>query len=924
MRAGKVLSALSRVTGISAAGSLALALLAGGCVLAATAGPFQAKATQVQAMQGMLTRLPATDNAIVVSSSWQDIAAALYGPMASVVPPGVPVTELNDMTAQLHRDYTRPPIDQALRAAGWWDMTSSLSNAAPVPDRPTRYHEQVEVVSQSAGAARLRLTAGSMPGAAPPPVVNKRAGLKTFSLQVAVTRQTAAGFGLRPGSRLTFTGPQDDSGPELLQIVVNLDITGIVEPADPQALFWQTDQLLSAPLVVQTATGTYLDGAVIAGPGEAGMVQLALGWGQLSYQWVLPVDPGRLTAQPADLFRQLTELTHAFPRVTGDLAQATQELHASSGLLQPLGQFVQALSDMQDLLRILYVGLAVAGAVVLLLAARTVAARRAAELALLRGRGAAWWQLFARGALGAAVTCGPAAVLAWAAAMLLFRVPGAASPAAWWPGLATVVVAVAGPGAAAAWQHRLPRRRPARRRLRRALWVPRAVAEVTACAAAAGVIEVFRTQGGATGVFSSVAPVLVAVPAVVVVVRLYQVVMRVLARAAVRRRGLVGFLGLTRAALAGGTRALSAMTLVLLLTLAAFTGMVRSAVARGETAASWQATGADVTVTALDQSSIPAAEQRAITAVPGVQHAAAVATFPVYLPGAQVLAAVAVDPASYAALAAAAQGYSPVDPGLLTGPHGGAVPVLASPQAARLLRQPGNGTVAAPQDGVGGLRVRVAGLLSSTPALPAGGSFVVLPSSALRGSGAPQANLMLLTGPSIDMTKLRAAVGATMPGTHPVFIATRSQVLQGLQQAPAQQGTYLFIDLSLAYAAALALAVLVLELALSATERERTLARLATMGLAEGQRVRLVVTETLPAIAASALAAVASAVVLPGLVGQDINLSMFTGYQTSPTVRPDLASVLIPLAGLLAVTVIALAYEVRSGRGRGVAVTLRT
>jgi hypothetical protein len=37
--------------------------------------------------------------------------------------------------------------------------------------------------------------------------------------------------------------------------------------------------------------------------------------------------------------------------------------------------------------------------------------------------------------------------------------------------------------------------------------------------------------------------------------------------------------------------------------------------------------------------------------------------------------------------------------------------------------------------------------------------------------------------------------------------------------------------------------------------------------------------------------------------------------------RADFASFMLPLAGLLAITVIALAYEVRSGRG--VAVTMR-
>jgi hypothetical protein len=353
-------------------------------------------------------------------------------------------------------------------------------------------------------------------------------------------------------------------------------------------------------------------------------------------------------------------------------------------------------------------------------------------------------------------------------------------------------------------------------------------------------------------------------------------------------------------------------------------GMVQAAVARGEVAASWQATGADVVVAATGQRSIDGTAQRAITTVPGVRHAAAALVLPVYLPGGQVMTAIAVDPASYAAVVASAPGFPAVRPALLARPRGGAAPVLASPQAAAALRQAGNGTIGAPQYGIAGLPVRVAGVLASTPALPAGGSFIVIPSPALRGPGVPQANLLLLNGPSIDMAKLNAAVGATIQGAGTAFVSTRAQALQDLAQAPAQHGTFLFFTLALAYAAVLAVAVILLELASGAAEREVTLARLATMGLPEGQRVRLVAIELLPAIAAAAAAAAACAVILPGLVSQQINLSVFTRSPVPPTLRADPASVLVPLAGLLAVTVIALAHEVRSGRGRGVAVTMRT
>ena len=290
-----------------------------------------------------------------------------------------------------------------------------------------------------------------------------------------------------------------------------------------------------------------------------------------------------------------------------------------------------------------------------------------------------------------------------------------------------------------------------------------------------------------------------------------------------------------------------------------------------------------------------------------------------------MVTAIVVDPASYAALVASTEGFSPVRPALLTQTRGqGAIPVLASPKRPPILGGRGGSTISA-QEGLPALRVHVSGELQSTPALPAGGAFIVLPVSAIRGvSEPPPVNLMLLTGPSIDMTRLHAAVQATMQGADAPTITTRSLALQGLTEAPLQQGTFLLFTLAIAYAAALALAVMLLELALGTADRELTTARLATMGLTEGQRVRLVALEVIPSIAASAVAAAACAIALPRLVAPAIDLSVFTHSQASVPLRPDFASFMLPLAGLLAITVIALAYEIRSTRGRGVAVTMRT
>jgi putative ABC transport system permease protein len=896
------MSVVRRVTGMGIAGSLALALLAGGCVLAATAGPRQAQATAMRELRQTMDGVSPLEKTIVASTDMGTVYSDLDAFLTQA--------NLNDVTTQLRGDVGTGPLSLAPQSADWAGMSSGESSVASALPALNQVPADIAVAYRYPLAGHLRLVAGTMPDIVPP----TEAATPANPLLVVVTQQTARRFGLRLGSRVASGG-------------IYLDVTGIVEPTDPGSAFWVADPLLAAPALTYVGESKLWEGEFIADPGELANIQDIFGpsSGGLSIRWVLPVDT-TLDGQATALFKQLNQVTSQTPQLTGYVAPLSNALTVSSGLVQPLATLVQDSNAVNVLLWMVYVSLAVAGIVMLLLAARTIAARRSVELTMLRGRGASLWQLFWAGSLGAAVACVPAAALAWAAAVLL--VPGAApaGSAAWWPGAATLAIAVAIPGAAAAWPYRLPRRRQVRSRGR---WARRLVFEAAACAAAVGGITIFRMQAGVTDLYTSAAPVLVAVPAVIVVLRLYQVLLRGLARISARQRGVIGFLGLTRAAQATATLALPAMTLVLALTVAAFTGMVRDAVVRGDNAASWQATGADVDVAAPGlllsiNSVISPSAVRAIAAVPGVQHAATALTLPVATTSGGEVMVIVVDPASYAALVASTEGFSPVHPALLTQPHGqDVIPVLASPQAAADLREPQGSTIAA-QDGLPTLHVRVAGELQSTPALPAGGAFIVLPLSAVHGvSGPLPVNLMLLTGPSIDMTRFHAVVGATMPGAEAPALTTRSLVLQGLTAAPLQQGTFLLFSLAIGCAAALALAVMLLELALGTADRELTMARLATMGLTERQRAGLAALEVIPAVAASAVAVVACAVILPGLVSPAIDLSAFTQSQAAVPLRPDLASFVLPLAGLVIVTVITLAYEIRLVRGPGVAVTMR-
>ena len=443
-------------------------------------------------------------------------------------------------------------------------------------------------------------------------------------------------------------------------------------------------------------------------------------------------------------------------------------------------------------------------------------------------------------------------------------------------------------------------------------------------AAVAGLV-VFRNQGSQAGagvnLYTSSAPVLVAIPVVIVVLRLYPLVLRGLLRLSTRTSRAPAFLGLARASRTALTPALPAFALVLALTVAAFAGMVRDAVTNGEVAASWQTTGADVSVTPAPNLIITPTAVREIAGVPGVAHATGVYNTLWSTPAGAQLTVLAVDPVSYAALVASSQGFPAVSAASIAVPTraGAAQPVLASPQA---LADLGHGVVplATYQGQEESIPVRVAGVVSSTPALPAGGAFVIMPAAAIKSTATPPVptpvTLMLLNGGSIDHARLSAVARHLLFGG---TVTYRSDVLSGLTSGPLQHGAFTLFTLAVGVAAALGLAVMLLELALGASERDATLARLATMGLGEGQRAWVVALEVLPAVIAAGVAAWACAVALPRALAPDVNLSVFTGSTASVPLAANVVSIAVPLLGLALVTVVALGIEIRWGRRRGAA-----
>jgi putative ABC transport system permease protein len=918
-----------------------LALVTFLAVFAATAGARETLASRTRAVRQTVAATPPTTRTITVSAAWHDVQSVISfvnntGDPTTIVPSAT----IDSITDQLHAAFNRPPVSLTPAATDWSSMTVPFN---PINDdlpgtggTPVK----IEITERQPLGPHVRLLSGHLPEATPVPAPAAGSGKAgdrhpATTLQVVMTRQTAATFGLHAGSKFVMSGSELASTGTVTQVTVL--VTGIVVPVNPDSSFWGTDPgILAADLQFQgSPPSPYWAAGAIAGPDEASELQSYFGSRNPQMEWVFPLDVSSLDdPQVQPLSDALDKIGSQTPTLSGSLEPIAATLTVSSGMLFSLNLFIATAQSVDTLLWLLYVSLTAAGLAVLLLAARMVAMRRSAEITVIRARGGSLWQIAVGTGRDAALVCIPAAVIAAVLAILVIPVAGSAqgagSAGSVWPPLVVVAAAVLGPALIVAWQHRLPRRRTAVPRRQRA--GTRLVMEAALVAASVAGIVVFRDQGVQAGsgvnFYTSSAPILVAVPVVIVMLRLYPLVLRGLLRASARSSRAPAFVGLARASrTAALTPALPAFALVLALTVAAFAGMVRDAVINGEVAASWHTAGADATVTSsytAQSFTISPAAARAIAAVPGVTHTAEVMNESWTTTAGLHVNVLAVDPSSYADLVARTPGFPQVPAGLLATPGktGAPQPVLVSPQVAADL---GGGavTLSTGQVSLQPVRVRVAGVIASTPALPGGGAFVIMPLAAIKSAITPPepipVNEMLLTGGSIDRARLSAVLRHAAPGGVATF---RSDLLSALTSGPLQHGAFTLFSLAVVVAAILALTVMLLQVALGTAEREATLARLATMGLGEGQRAWVVALEVLPAVIAVAVAAWVTALALPRLLAPDLDLSVFTRSSVAVKLAGDAASFAVPLAGLAVLTAVALGIEIRSGRRR-VASSLR-
>ncbi|MGY4387358.1 hypothetical protein [Streptomyces sp. TE12347] len=816
----------------------------------------------------------------------------------------------------------------------------------PELSRPSGLPPSMNLLHVREAEAHVKLAEGNWPSSTPTAPAQATPG-EAAPVQVVLSQKAAATLGARVGSVLKSETRVDGTP--------SVEVVGLYAVLDETDDFW-TDNLGCLARACEHFYNESLAWDVDALVGTGDLDRMAA-WSRTAEDfWQLPVDVGRLRADRLDATRKDIASYIAGP-TAATLARETgrPRLHTTSWLPE---RFEEARARTQAAAPLAAIGPAGVGGVafvVLCLAGALAADRRDAELRLLLARGGSRAAIVGRLLGEGAVTVLPAAAAATALAVLLLPTPRLAPTL-----LAAAAVAglalLAFPVRAAVL---LTPARPAGR------W-RRPVAELLALlATVAAVVEVRRRGVAPPG--SDLDPLLIAAPLLLalcgglLLARLQPVVTGWLARLAGRSSGLVGFLGLARAARGSGATGrtgpsvLPMIALLLAITTGGFGAAVLHSVDSSRLGVARLTVGGDAAISAYGKSPLPAGLAKTAGELPGVRTSVPLwidhdsALHGTTVRSSQVTVVVA-DPAVYAELSRTL-GCGSFDPALLATTGASAadapLPALFSASLAGRAVQGGTYTVQ-PGDG-GELKVRVAGTIDCTPAHPArDAATVVLPTGAATAlmGGADHPNRWLGIG-DIDGDRLRALVRSKLPASsgtpapapapipgsgsvagpaaldEPYPVSTSAEAVTALGSDPLQRSAQRLFWAAMAGAAGFALLAVLLTLMRAVPERAALLARLRTMGLRRRQGVALILAETLPQTLAATLGGALVAAAAVALLGPAIDLSTLVGAHVPNGVRLTAGPVLTQALGLAALVAAAVFVEAATSGRRQITNELR-
>ena len=716
------------------------------------------------------------------------------------------------------------------------------------------------------------------------------------------------------GGRGTGEEP-DDEGPAPVPVIVleeaaqelqlqvgdvvrELVISGTYEPLDPDDPRWQhvdngaTMGTLYDPNLGESAYATaFLAPANRGSLGQPASVRMRV--------WY-PVDASLITGNTGQV-ETLDAQVNGFLAEQHTLATAEQMLDSngpqvpifSTDLTDALQRIASQQRATSSLLAVVAAGPLGVALAVAALGAGLVVHRRRQSLAMALARGGSpaqlRWLVAAEGLLLGV----PAAVLGHLGAMAL--VPG---PTPWWQWVVTGAVALV-PSvtlAASIDDASLLRRRADLSGRSRSRW--RWVVELAVIGLAA--VATWRLlDRGARGddaartgidVLAAATPVLLALAACVLALRLYPVPLAALTAGLRGRRGLTPFVGAARALRDPAGGLVPALAVVLGTTIALVSAVLLATVTRGAQLAAWEDNGAAVRLTGPSLTEELRAE---LLAIDGVEVVGSIidsgSNQSMEVDGERTALRVYVAESEVEQVYAASPLVDGPPPEFWSSDGIPAVITLRgagdeiTPDAEEItVSRLGAVEVLGHREALPGIQVTGAGVLVSEERWrAAGGGTSRLPTVALLGldDGAEPAAV------AGDVTDLVGTGGVVTTVTTRLDAYAEAPVTSGLRQ--------LFVGATVVSGLLTVLAVVVVQL-MGGSARARLLATLRTLGLAPGQTRALTAWELAPLLVTSLVVGSLLGLAVPWVLLRGLDLTGLTGGSTQPTLYLDL-----PLLGLV-------------------------
>jgi len=751
-------------------------------------------------------------------------------------------------------------------------------------------------------------------------------------IEVVVSSETADAAALAVGTVLTATVPRVDADEPPTEVAAS--VVGIVASASPLAASsspsvcataWCDLPTMWAPERVESGAGGDRVELTVLTTAEGLTASQLLSYDPVIASVRVPLRAERFTgALVARVVAETDSLdANPAPLTEGSVVSADLQTEFADALRGYGNRAAAAVAQMT----LMIAGLFGAVAAVMLLVGGLLVGRRSGDLALERARGSSLAAVAVRGLAESVLLA--AVGIGLGLAVAAFVAPGAITDPV--PFAVVCVIAVlalplrAVLVAREAWSGR---RQPANRRDRQQLVARsrarRLVLELVVVALAVAALASLRSRGlviartDGTDPLLAAAPLLLAAAVTLVVLRVQPLVVRAAGALAARSRGAVGLLAAAHAQRAVAVLPLLALTVAVALVVGG--SLVVQTVRAGQVDASWQRVGADARVEgAFDPSAVDALRR-----APGVTAVSAQIVQPsvgVDSGAASALATVVAVGADYADLAGRLPAGSAPDSAALdalaaASTTGDGLPVLLDERLSARV----DVDLLVMLFGDERIPLRVVATIDGAPGGYIDGPVVYADIDALseRLSEVPPVNTLLVTGDgaaaAAHVLADETAAAPAADGADAPEVVVRADWLDQRRAEPLVQGVERTTQLSVAAVALLAAIALATAVAAGGRSRSRSLSLLRTLGVDRGFGWVLALAELAPLVLAALVGGAVAGVAILVTAGPALGLGLLTGGTTEPVLRVAPLTVVVVLAGSLALCAAAIVVDIVAHR----------